>query len=210
MMMKLIVVALLCVFTQATERAYGERRDTIDWNGVKELFVDKWIRPYTSEGAFHLEKPFMDPNFNCTTFEDCSFNGQCALSGTICVCYKEFVTFEPGNGSHCNYERKKGLTALLLHIFLGNGVAHLYVDRLGLGLTLFFTVGYGFIVTMCILGCIITCCLVDESVGEATDGVSTCLGCLTGFAIVAVWIWLLVVIASNDLTDSNGVALTPV
>lgn len=184
----IIIIVSVIAFTQATTHALDLNKST--------------------------EEPFDDSQFNCITIEDCNFNGNCALNGTFCACNRDFATFEPGDGPHCNYERKRGITALLLHIFLGNGIAHFYVGRSGEGSALFLFVGWGFSV---IIGCLwlSSLCLVNtkltvKQIREIQDIglISTEIAWL--IIGLAIWIWLIALIANNNLTDNNGVALTSV
>ena len=174
---------------------------------VETKEISDWIRPYTSEGKFNEEIQLMDIFFNCTTIEDCSFNGICAPSGEFCVCNRRFATFQSDDNLQCNYERKSQLVALLLHIFFGNGFAHFYIDRIGEGLALFFIVGDGTIVLMGCFACIVMYCLVNDiSIGKC----GMCLSCIWSTVAFSIYIWLIVIIAQNKLTDSNGVALNPI
>lgn len=144
----------------------------------------------------------------CESNEDCNFHGQCTSDRTECVCDDEYATFPVDSEHLCNYKRKSKLAAFLLQFFLGNGVGHFYVGRISEGMAFFWTVGYGFIVSGCFLGCCIYCICsgIFDSEKSATFVVS-CLGVCFILIAFAIWIWLLVQFGRGDITDSNGVTL---
>eukprot|EP00455_Lapot_gusevi_P034748 TRINITY_DN3843_c0_g1_i11.p1 TRINITY_DN3843_c0_g1~~TRINITY_DN3843_c0_g1_i11.p1 ORF type:complete len:207 (-),score=62.73 TRINITY_DN3843_c0_g1_i11:209-829(-) len=69
---------------------------------------------------------------NCTT-TTCGSHGLCNDAKTACICLDNYITFNSNDGTQCNYEQKKQLTAFLLQFFLGAvGAGDWYVGRWGI------------------------------------------------------------------------------
>eukprot|EP00455_Lapot_gusevi_P008033 TRINITY_DN1345_c0_g1_i1.p1 TRINITY_DN1345_c0_g1~~TRINITY_DN1345_c0_g1_i1.p1 ORF type:complete len:233 (-),score=99.12 TRINITY_DN1345_c0_g1_i1:89-724(-) len=69
---------------------------------------------------------------NCTA-STCNNHGLCNDAKTACICLDSWITFNPQDGTQCNYEQKKQLTAFLLQFFVGTfGAADWYTGRWGI------------------------------------------------------------------------------
>lgn len=157
---------------------------------------------------------FTYTQFVCNGSDDCSGHGVCNNNNTACNCYDGYVTYDT-NGKQCNYVQKKGLTALLLAIFLpGTGAMNFYIGNNTYALIQLFLCGFGGIIGLaiiaCILGCACCCCGGNRD-GKLSD---TILGIiiivlmfLMSFAIFGWWIADIVLSAKGELVDGNGIAL---
>jgi len=119
-----------------------------------------------------------------------------------------------GYDTHCCYTQKNQLIAFLLQFFIGAvGAGRFYLGYIGIGVGQLVLS----LLVCCLPGCMIICSLctkggVEKSMA-ALGGVFAYFGCVVlclGISGIMVW-WLydLVIIGTNAVTDFNGVALYP-
>lgn len=150
---------------------------------------------------------------NCTSNQDCSWQGQCNLMGT-CVCDGDYITYECDPNKACCYRQKHKWPAFLLSILVGmiSGADRFYLGYIGVGVgKLVYTY-----VTLVVIVCI-TAGLKARSevaIGRAQNGNTSvalgcmsCLGCLWSMGLVAWWLSEWIRILTDSLPDANGAPL---
>lgn len=167
---------------------------------------------------FPLIKTGSDPipsPINCTDpLYDCTNHGICNSKGNGCVCDKNWATYEPPEGTQCNYKRvSRTLGTVLAAIpFTTMTGAHWYIisDNVMGTMQLLFG-GYLGIIVILFIGC---CCGICCA-GGGDDAAAAAAGCGIYFAYLVVsicsfafWIYSIVAWASYDLVDGNGIQIS--
>ena len=149
-------------------------------------------------------------NETCDDVFNCHSSGQCAIARDgdwYCICDNGYTTYplpemdDPGDTLiYCNYRQKKQQLAFVLSMTLGGSGA----DRWYLGLYLTAALKMGWTLG---LGCL--CMGFCASVFHDCPALVGCYACsvFTGIFVWCIVDWIL--IASNSLSDGNGVELEP-
>jgi len=155
-------------------------------------------------------------NFTCTFApEDCNNNGVCNQAGTACICDDDYATHDAtAETGECNYERKSGLVALLLGIFVGEfGAVYFYIGDTEMGCIQLFLAGVLAMFVGAIFGACCGCAVdaaVSNTEAEATSTCSRIWASVGFIAMIVMYIIVLVKVAEGSLDDSNGVGLSPI
>jgi len=142
--------------------------------------------------------------FNCTGSIDCNYKGHCNEEGTSCICNDGWTTYNTHHEALCNYEQKNQLTAFLLNLFFGKifGAGYWYIERVDMALTQLFIYWIGLLGIYVVLYCAIQ--ISGENNGEACG---YCFTSIWSMAVIAFWIISVVMFASNEVLDGNGIQL---
>lgn len=129
---------------------------------------------------------------NCTDDSSCSYRGRCNVRNTGCFCDSGYATFEPEEGTQCNYHQMSRFLPFFLQFFLGEfGVGHFVLKNngYGVGQLLLFIFGNIFI---------------QQGKKEKKDNLVT-LGGMCILAWAGWWLESVIRIGTGYYTDGNGV-----
>lgn len=176
------------------------------------VFASKDIRP---ESGSPLSKIQFNPDetrvmktqshetestgFTCLdNTRSCSDNGQCNADHDNCICDNGYTTHECGEGHKCCYKQKSFTAALVLQcipITAQLGIGFFIIDQVAWGLAMLGLTTGGFLIIAILLF------FVDEAIGTLWLGLCEC-------AMLGIYISGIVLIATGDMKDGNGVALS--
>ena len=151
---------------------------------------------YATEGANLRGDRFL------TADNQCNFHGTFNSKTNSCVCVNGYTTHDALDGTECNYEQKKQLTAFFLSLFLGYvSAGRWYAGTYALA-------GIKLAVTILML-CFESCAIEKDANGKKK--IKNCCAyiilLLFILAIVAWWLADVIMFGLNDINDENGVAL---
>lgn len=136
--------------------------------------------------------------FTCIdSSNSCSNNGRCNADHDSCICDNRYTTHDCEDGHQCCYHQKSFVAALVLQcipVTAQLGIGFFIIDQIAWGLAILGLTTGGFI----ILGVLFM--MVDEMAGTVFIGLCECAMC-------AIYIAGIVLIATGDLKDGNGVSL---
>jgi len=129
--------------------------------------------------------------------------GSCDPVTGKCVCKDDWYTTDAAKP--CNTEKKARITAILLHVFVGNfGTAPFYLGWTGYGVAM---------LLMCCLPCVCMCIVMCGAAGAGDEKgpmVAMCLPlfqALFGCASFGLWVAIIIFIANDKARDGDNVPL---
>lgn len=137
---------------------------------------------------------------NCTDDSSCSYRGRCNFKKTGCICDAGYTTFEPEEGTQCNYKQMSRFLPFFLEFFFPYfGVGHFVLGNIGYGV--------GQIIVLFLCCCLPICLAICTEIKNsgAIFGILGCLICIAFVASVAWYIETIVRIGTGYYTDEHGV-----
>jgi hypothetical protein len=132
------------------------------------------------------------------------YNGQCLPEGT-CLCNQDFATYECPTNIECCYEKKDGLTTLLLHIFLGLvGASYFYLElHIWAVLSLLF-----FLIIFCFYLCGYTMSRKTTPLAKDCTKIAFIFAALFSGISFIFWVYFFPLIITRKIKDGNGITIS--
>lgn len=163
-------------------------------------FATKFVNLF---GQANVKNEFNTEQLNSclnSTFP-CSGHGTCMPNGE-CVCFDGYTDYN--SKDDCNYERKSAFAPFLFEIFLGGfGAGWFYIGNIamGVGQLVYFIPG------ACIIACVLVTLGVSKDELNGPGAICGCsLGCGWFMGLLVFYIWSLVIIATGQISDENGIS----